>query len=197
MITIVVVDDDTLVREALVAFTREAFPHYAIRGSDGGRSDVEEWQSYPPTLLILDLLLGQQIGLEVIESLPHQQSRFLMTSAFYRPALLEKAKVLGAHGFVAKSTAPEIFWQAIRTILAGGDFWPQNNWQPARQLAPIDRRIVGLVAEGLTNSEIGRLCHLAPGTVRNRLARLMDDLGARNRAQIVRYAIEWRLLDDY
>ncbi len=182
-----------------MALTRDAFPQHTIWGSGGEWAEIARWLSPAPTLVILDLVLGQHSGLAVMESFRHYPSRFLLMSAFYRPALLEQGKALGAQGFVAKSATPEVFWQAIRTVLAGEDFWPPLAWTSASSgkiLAPVDRRIIGLVAAGLTNSEIGRRCYLAPGTVRNRLARLMEEWGARNRAQMVRLAIEGGWLDD-
>jgi DNA-binding NarL/FixJ family response regulator len=104
----------------------------------------------------------------------------------------------GAAGFIPKSGKPEVMLQAIRLVLAGGQYLPPLLLREATMtgqaddpdcwclaLTPRQREIVSLLALGLSNKEIVKQLNLSEGTIKSHIATIFRILGVHNRTAAV------------
>lgn len=100
----------------------------------------------------------------------------------------------GARGFIPKSSANPVLIAALKLVLSGGTYIPPDLLDDTPQAAKpragdsnlLTRRqleVIGLIARGMTNKEIGRELGLSPGTVRSHLAAIFDALNVSNRTE--------------
>ena len=103
-------------------------------------------------------------------------------------ALLDAIRACGVTGIHSKNTETEVLMDAIRAQVPG------LRAVEARRLPPRQQQVLQLLAEGLTNKEIGRRLGIAPATVKIHVARLTGWLGAVNRTDAVVRAKAARLI---
>lgn len=155
-------------------------------------------------LVLLDIAMpgldGQ--GWEVLETLRtrHPEVPVVMLSASEAPADVNRALEQGALGFIPKSTPTEHLLHALRLVLAGGTYAPAHllgTPSPAPEagadagaapLTPRQREVLGLLAQGHSNREIGSQLDLSPETVKVHVRSLYRTLGVQNRTQAVQEA---------
>lgn len=141
---------------------------------------------------------------ELLRRAPGLQVLIITASA--DDALMLRLLRMGVSGFVPKSAGGKIIESAIRLVLAGGKYLPQqllDHVAPemsvisdsAPRLTDQQRRVIQLVAAGQTNKTIARSLGLAPSTVKTHLDQAMRSLGASNRVMAVTKAREAGLLD--
>lgn len=113
----------------------------------------------------------------------------------------------GASGFLTKDVEPDVLRQAVRTVAEGhallspsvtrrvvDAFASTSRATPDRslveQLSPREQEVLALVAEGLSNQEIAERLHMSPLTAKTHVSRIMQKVGARDRAQLVVVAFQ-------
>ena len=112
----------------------------------------------------------------------------------------------GASGLLSIDVPRWELVHALRMVSAGGYYFgtevvaealgsPHEGSPRAEQLTDRERRIVAMLADGMSNQEIGEALGLAPETVRNALTRVRTKLGVTSRTRLVRFAYEHRLND--
>ncbi len=211
MIRVALADDDALVRTGLrVLVERE--PELALVGeaSDGERA-LALVRSARPDVLLLDLKMPGVDGLAVLRAVaadPHLSgTRVVVVTTFELDQYVAEALEAGAAGFLLKSNAPAELVRAIHVVAAGqallspsvthrvvrmfarrlsGPTAPRSAWDA---LTPRERELVAWVTTGMSNDEIARALVISPDTVRTHIGRAMVKLGARDRAQLVVFAL--------
>lgn len=149
-----------------------------------------------PDLIICDLVVGRGRGTDLF-------TRPRCDSFLHVPVLIYSASNTihdvyeaiesGAAGFVIKSATTETLFYGIRTIMGGGNFVDPSlvgdivEAQKASvrpdALSERESQLLQLIAEGLTNREIGGTLHLAEKTVKNQLTGIFRRIGVRNRTE--------------
>ena len=198
---IVIVDDHASVRDMLACILRRE-PAYEIVGEAGtGMKALEICASQQPDLMILDLVLPELSGTEVMRRLGllHPLLRVLVYSGTFNHALVIEALRCKPHGFVEKSDTLDTLRQAISTVASGGsyftqyaaDFFKSAHTVPCEtcDLTAREREILQLVAEGQSNKDISRRLGVANKTVENHRAHLMGKLHIHDIASLTRYAV--------
>ncbi|NMO92262.1 response regulator transcription factor [Actinomycetospora sp. TBRC 11914] len=201
--SVVLVDDHELVLDGLRrALERDGWtvsgaftdPEHALRHLAGTEVDV----------VVVDLRLGRSSGLTVVEAvrtLGVSASVAVLTSYADSSAASEALRA-GARGFLLKDTGSTELVARLRAVAAGDVV---VDGRVAQALGPPGEpvltaqevAIVGAVARGLTNRQIGAELYLSHFTVKEYLARVMRKLGTRRRAETVVRAVELGLLRDY
>jgi DNA-binding NarL/FixJ family response regulator len=171
-----------------------------VRMATTGTEALRLAREAPPDVVVLDLTLGSESGLNLIApllELPAPPRVLVLTmSADHDDA--RDAVRRGAAGYVLKDDGPDQVLAAIRVVAGGGTAFSAGASQavipPARgellRLAERDRQLLGLLAKGMTTEQIARSLFLSPKTVRNRLSQLYRTLGVGNRAEAVAAAHE-------
>ncbi len=204
--SVFLIDDHPLVREALNMLADSAGDLRVVGSSESASAAIEPLQRLSPDLVLLDIDLGHEDGLEwlprVAAAAP--RARVLILTALREPARDEEALRAGARGLVLKSAPPEILLQAIRGVAAGALWFDTTALARApgastssggkgSSLTAREREIVSLIAEGLRNDDIARRLGITPKTVKNHLTALFEKVGVSSRLELVVYAYQHRL----
>ena len=195
MIRVVVVDDEALVRDALVAVLgmQEGIEVVgeAARGDEGAAliAKVE------PDVAVLDLQMPGLDGIEtaVAAARTSPKTRCIVVTSHARPGYLKKALASGVAGFVPKTTPARALADVIRQVAAGGRYVDPSLSAEAiaagdSPLTPREADVLELAAGGTPVEEIAQRAHLSPGTVRNYLSSAVAKLGVSNRHEAVKAA---------
>lgn len=160
-----------------------------------------------PAVVVMDLTMPGGGGMKAIERIRHQcpAARVLVLTMHDAPAYLRSALAAGASGYVVKSAADTELLAAIRAVHRGrvaldpslaaavvyGSL-PRRTvgGSPAGTLSPREREVLDLIAQGYTNQQMADQLGLSVKTVETYRSRLVEKLGLRSRAELVRYALD-------
>ncbi|MEV4361006.1 response regulator transcription factor [Nonomuraea sp. NPDC049625] len=196
MTTVVLADDEALLRKALASLLPLEGEITVLAESGDGEAAVQATLLHRPDVLVIDLEMPGVDGLgavtEIRQARPDQI--VLMLTRHARPGVLRKALKLGVQGFVSKSAEPAHIVSVIKT-LHEGKRWidPDVSALALVDDCPLtDREIDVLRAtgEGYSAADIAAQLHLAEGTVRNYLSNAMQKTQTRTRHEAARYARE-------
>jgi DNA-binding NarL/FixJ family response regulator len=203
-VRVVVADDQHLVRSGLCGIVDTADDLEVVGDAGTGRAAVDLVRRLDPDVVLMDVRMPDLDGIEATAQITAASAtRVLMLTTFDLDEYVYAALRAGASGFLLKDTPPADLHTAIR-VVAGGDALlapsvtrrliarfaaPATDPRPAERaldgLTDRERQVLALVAEGLTNAEIGARLRITPGTAKTHIARLLHKLGARDRVQLV------------
>ncbi len=151
-------------------------------------------RSDPPDVLLLDVRLGEESGLDLLAVTRSGTTGVIVLTAYDYPPYLAAAHRLGAAGFVVKSAPLAILLDAIRRVASGGLAFDRR---PADvvSLTPRERAVLTLLLDGRTNDEIGADLRITTRTVEAHLARLFERAGAASRTELATRALREGWLD--
>ena len=211
-IRVLIADDHTLVRESLVSLLQQDGDVQVVAQAADGLETVEKAIATRPDIVVTDISMPRLNGIEVVrrlkEALP--DTRVLVLTMHQEDEYVLQAVRVGASGYLVKDSAASELLAAVRSLRAGrGYFGPQASKALAEQmqhperevgdpygsLTAREREVFHLIAEGLTTKEIARKLDISVKTAENHRARVIDKLGVRNTAELVRYALRRGLLD--
>jgi len=212
LVRVLIADDHTLVRESLVGLLQGDAGIVVVAQAADGVETVEKALATRPDVVVTDLSMPRLGGLEVVrrlrEALP--DTRVLVLTMHKEDEYVLQAVRAGASGYLVKDSAAADLLAAVRSLHAGrGYFGPQAAMTLAEQLqhperalddpygrlTTREREVFHLLAEGLTTKEIARRLDISVKTAENHRGRVLDKLGTRNTAELVRYALRKGLLD--
>ena len=195
---IFIVDDDAAVRDALsVVFTLEGYP---VRGFIEGASLLAATRSHTPACIILDALLPGQSGLDILKELDAHDytAPIIIISGQGDIPMAVDALKKGAHDFIEKpfeaDTVLACVCEAIETRARRGKNGRASGIQslhfPTRELLTArEHEVLAQITAGASNKESGIRLGISPRTVEVHRAHIMEKLGARNTADLVRIVL--------
>lgn len=204
MTDIYLVDDHAMVRDGLRAVLEDA-GHRVVGESDQPTQALADVTRLAPSLLLLDLNLGQRSGFELLERLQQRKlaTRTIVLTMSEQPRDLAEAVRLGARGYVLKGSSAREVLAAVKAVadghdaigvLAAGLPAQRADAHALASLSVRERQIVLLVVRGHSSAAIGEQLHLSPKTVDSYRSRLMAKLGVGDLPALVRLAIRERLI---
>jgi DNA-binding NarL/FixJ family response regulator len=199
-----VVEDQTTLREFLSELVADDFG-YLVDAVATGEEALRFLQQHTYDLLLLDLVLPDMHGVDLLDRVWGKGPRVLVLTAHARPAAVREAMERGAHGVATKGAPLRELREAIERVRSGGVYFSSETSellrkaavQPERdeQLTPRQREILRAVAKGLSSKEIAAQLSIAEKTVSNHRARIMERVGVHDIAGLTRYAISLGLID--
>ena len=213
-IRVVVVDDQALVRLGLHTLLESEPDTELVAEAGDGRAGIEAVRETRPDVVLMDIRMPVLDGLAALREITSDPAlegvRVIMLTTFELDEYVFEALRGGASGFVLKDAAPTELLHAVRVVAAGASLLSPSVTrrvieQFARrdayvaphpgldQLTEREREIVAWVATGRSNDEIAAELVLSPATVRTHVSRAMVKLHARDRAQLVVFAVQSRL----
>jgi FixJ family two-component response regulator len=185
------------VRDALsVVFSLEG---YHVSGFADGNSFLAAARARPPACIILDVHMPGRSGLDILKELNAQHYEapiFIISGKADIPMAVDAIKN-GARDFIEKpfdaSTVVASVRGAIAAVARRGD--GETNGLPAVEfpgrelLTPREREVLMLITSGASNKEAGRELGISPRTIEVHRARIMEKLGAKNAADLVRIVL--------
>ncbi|MFJ8599795.1 DNA-binding response regulator [Streptomyces shenzhenensis] len=196
MTTIVLADDEALLRKALAALLPLEGDITVLAEAEDGQDAVRATLGHRPDVLVIDLEMPGTDGLSAVSAIrsvrPNQV--ILMLTRHARPGVLRRALKLGVQGFVSKSAEPAHITSVI-AILHEGRRWidPDVSARALIDDCPLTNRetdVLRATADGYSAADIAAQLHLAEGTVRNYLSDAMRKTQTQTRHEAARYARE-------
>lgn len=212
---ILLVDDHTLFRQGLALLLQARFSHVRLHASASLAEAVGVLAQLPrPDCVLLDLGLPDSQGIATLHRFCTlaPQARVVVLSAETDPALILQVMTAGADGFIPKTARRGQIEADLRAVLAGQLVLPETALSaaaraalPTERLAPDRIEALGLsgrqldvlrlLAEGLSNKQIGRELDLAESTVKSHLLLIFRKLGVSSRTGAMLQAQRSGLLD--
>jgi len=208
MISVLIIDDQDLVREGL-RMLLEAEPDLRVAGeADDGAEALAEVRRVDPDVVLMDVRMPVVDGIEATAQLVRggSRARILMLTTFDLDEYVYRAMKAGASGFLLKDASRGQLAEAVRTVHKGDallapaitkrlieDFCrgpaPGAN-RSDLGLSERELEVCRLVARGLSNGEIAAQLYVSEATVKTHVAHVLSRLGLRDRLQVAVFAYE-------
>ncbi|BCN51746.1 response regulator [Rhodococcus hoagii] len=200
MISVLLVDDHLVVRAGLRALL-DSQPDITVIGeADTGEDAVAMAADRSPDVVMMDLALGTGIdGVEAIRRIraARPEQPVLVFTTYDTDADVVRALDAGAIGYLLKDSAPQDIFGAIRDAVAGRSVLSppvasrvlDRMRRPDQALTAREAELLSLLAEGLTNKELGKRLFISEATVKTHLAHIYAKLGVDSRAAAVSIAL--------
>lgn len=213
--TVVIVDDQPLVRSGYNAILSVYDDIEVVGEASNGIEAIEQVQKLHPSIVLMDIRMTKMNGIEATKRIVSDPNcagtRVLVMTTFDLDEYVYEALKAGAGGFLLKDAEPEDIANAIRTVSEGTALIqpsvmrrlvnkfvkqepgekPAKHVKKGQELAdPLTAReseILDLVAQGLSNKEIGEKLFISPATAKTHLSRIMQKTNCHSRAQLVVY----------
>lgn len=205
MIKVILADDHPVVRDGL-RFLLDAQSDIKVVGTAvNGLEAVELATRLCPDVAVMDISMPLLNGIEATQQICSAcpQTRVMMLSIHFTSVHIQRALQAGAMGYLLKESAGEEVVEAIRTVHAGKrylsrkiaesvveEYVRQSGGDVLEGLSPRERQVLQLIAEGKTSSDAAKLLYLSVKTVETYRSRLMQKLGLKDMASLVKFAIQ-------
>ena len=210
-IRVLVADDQALVRAGFVALLDAQDGIEVVAEADTGTRALASARELRPDVVLMDIRMPEMDGLAATRDIAGDPAlaevRVVVLTTFELDEYVFEAMRAGASGFLVKHTEPADLVRAVRVVAEGdallspsvtrrlvSEFAARTKQPgPAADLSELtsrEREVMTLVAEGLTNAEIGARLFMSPATARTHVSRILTKLGARDRTQLVVLAYE-------
>lgn len=212
MIRIILVDDHTMVREALRTVLEQDGGLRVVGEAGDGDTALRMADELAPDVVVMDVGLPGKSGIETTRSLlaRHPEIKVLGLSTYLDRRIVEQMLDVGARGYIVKSAAGAELKQGIRSVVEGRSYLcaevaalvadslrSRRSAQGPVEKPSLSRRetqVATLLAEGKTAPDIATQLHISPSTVDVHRRNLMRKLGLHNVVDLTRYAIRTGLV---
>jgi DNA-binding NarL/FixJ family response regulator len=212
---ILIIDDHPIFREALKGVI-EGSRRYKVVGEAGSsHHGLELAKGLKPDLLLLDISLPDQSGLDIIRDIIRisSKTRILMLSMHSKTEYIIRAFRAGARGYVVKESPPKKILEGIDEVLKG-DYYIDTSIsrKVIKKLVKLssntlttgvnsdvlshrEREVLALLAQGLSPVQIAKKLFISPKTVENHRSSIMRKLNCHSIVELLRYSIKLGLVD--
>jgi two-component system, NarL family, response regulator DevR len=204
-VRVLLCDDHELVRRGLRALLESDLTIEVVGEAGSADEAVASSATTTPDVVVMDVRMPGRSGIEACRDIrAHRvETRVLILTSFADDEALFSAIMAGASGYVLKQILGNDLLDAIHRVAKGeslldpsvtgrvlarirGDVQAGEDGG-VEQLTPQERRIIGLVAEGMTNRQIGEKVHLAEKTVKNYVSNILMKLDLSRRAEVAAF----------
>lgn len=210
--SILVVDDHQLVLDGLVSIVKEMNDFEIIASARNGKEGLQLAETFKPEIILMDIDMPVMNGLEATRRIKSsvKDSKIIMLTMHNEASLIKKVMDIGADGYLLKNSDREEFHNALCSVSKGKSYFsaevterllnPSLNKNSTFetdtdtiQLAKLTEReidILKLIAEGLSNKEVGDKLFISHRTVDTHRTNLMKKLDVHNIAGLIKFAIK-------
>ena len=213
-IRVLVADDQWMVRDGFRMLLKKADGIDVVAEAENGLEAVEKAARFQPNVVLMDIRMPTLDGLEATRRIlaADELVRVLILTTFDLDEYIYEALRAGASGFVLKDDPPEQLLAAIRTVAAGDALLspsvtrrvikqftklpPRTPLTGLDELTSREHEVLRLLAQGLSNAEIGTQLYIGETTVKTHVTRVLQKLDVRDRAQAIVFAYRTGLVDE-
>jgi DNA-binding NarL/FixJ family response regulator len=202
-ITCVIADDHPPVLQFLSRYLSSNGITVTASTRDGDEA-LQKIEQTRPTVAILDARMPCRSGLEVLNEISARglQTRVILYTGFGDDALLSDALDAGVAGMLDKDAPVDDLVRAIQAVAGGGTYLDPtaaaaliaNRRGHTRPLTQREREVLRMLADGMSNDQMGAELFISPQTVRTHVQKAMTKLGAQTRVQAVATALRESLI---
>ena len=204
-IKVLLADDQALVRAGFRLIIQAQDDMEVIAEAADGSEAVRRCQVMNPDIVLMDIRMPVLDGIAATEQIARETKVVILTT-YDLDEYVYDALAAGASGFLLKDVPPEELIRGIRVVAAGDALLAPSVTRrliaefarrplrpteaPTTPLTAREVEVLGLVARGNSNAEIGRTLYLSENTVKTHVTHILDKLALRDRVQAVIYAYE-------
>ena len=211
-VTVLLADDHPIVRQGLRHLFEEAAEMKIVGEASDGLQAVQLTEKLKPNVLIVDIMMPDLNGLEVIRQVKERSpgTSSIVLSMQSADVYVVEALKAGALGYVLKDTGPSEMLNAVQQVVQGQRYLSPRISErlidvliqtvekapadPYQTLTNREREVLQMAAEGMSSSEIGKRLSISPRTAELHRGRMMNKLGLRNQTELIRYALKRGIL---
>lgn len=215
-IKVLIVDDHRLLRDGLSALLREADDIEIVGSVASGEDAISIAPSLKPDVVLMDIMMGGMTGIEATRWMKEQDRniKIVIISSEIKKELVTAGIQCGIDGYLPKDVDQHVLIEAIRTVKSGGrsfneaitnlvfeDFYQKKKLTTTtgkvtlpNDLTKREQEVLALVASGKSNNEIADELFISIKTVDTHKSHILDKLGLKNTAELVRFAIKNKLI---
>lgn len=212
-ITVFLADDHAVVRDGLKLLLETQADIRVVGEATDGRQAVRQVAQLLPRVAIMDIAMPELNGIEAARQIKEicPKTQVIILSMHSSSEHIFQALQAGARGYLLKEAAGIEVIQAVRKVNNGGRYLSQKvsdlvvdeylrhgeaaaEDSPLTRLAPREREVLQLVAEGKSSAQIARILPLSPKTVETYRSRLMKKLGLKDLSTLIKFALQHGLI---
>jgi DNA-binding NarL/FixJ family response regulator len=211
MIKILLVDDHSLMREGMAAMLRDVEDIEIVGSIGSGEEAVNLADQLKPNLILMDIMLRGMTGIEATRWIKERDAtvKIILISMEISKDYISAGIKSGVDGYLHKDSEKATLIEAIRSVHGGGryfneaitslvfeDFYKHEKTGKTKErkisqdLTKREHEILELVAEGKSNKEVAESLFISVKTVETHKTHILEKLGLRNTAELVKYAIK-------
>ncbi|MFZ0534928.1 MAG: response regulator transcription factor [Anaerolineales bacterium] len=212
-VRILLADDHTILRDGIRALLEDEPDMTVIGEAEDGRTAVKLACQLKPDVVLMDIAMPLLNGLEATRQIKHDcpQVKVLILTMHENEEYIRQVLASGAMGYILKDAAARELLDAIHAVQQGeavlspaitrlvienylrwGDLQKDNN---SNGLSPREREVLQLIAEGYSNKQIAEILCISIKTVQAHRMNLMSKLDLHDRADLIKYAIQRKIID--
>ena len=213
---VLIVDDHRLLRDGLAALLRGADDVDVVGSVPSGEEAISVFPSLKPDVILMDIMMGGMTGIEATRWIKEQDSniKVILISSEIKKELVTAGIQCGIDGYLPKDVDLDVLREAIRTVRNGGryfneaitnlvfeDFYQKKKLTNTNgkitlpnDLTKREQEVLALVASGKSNQEVADDLFISIKTVDTHKNHILDKLGLKNTAELVKYAIKNKLI---
>jgi DNA-binding NarL/FixJ family response regulator len=209
IIKILVVDDHSIVREGLKQILADSAEMIVAGEASSGQEAMQKIRAGGFDMVVMDISLPDRNGLEVLEQVKafSPKLQVLILSMHAEEQYATRAFKAGASGYLTKESASEQLIAAIQKVAQGGKYVSpslaeklvfelvKDSQKPLHEvLSDRELQVLCLFASGKTLTEVSQNLCVSVKTISTHRARILEKMGMRNNAELIRYAIQNKLV---
>jgi DNA-binding NarL/FixJ family response regulator len=211
MIRVLLADDHAVVRAGLREILADTGDILVAGEATNGQEVLARVRDHDYDLAVLDMSMPGRNGIELIKLVKAEKPaiRILVLSMHSEEQYAVRAIRAGASGYLSKESAADELVAAIRRIAGGGayvspetaerlalDAGRASDAAPHTRLSDREYQVFQMIANGAAVGEIAKQLSLSVKTVSTHKTRILEKMGLANQAELIRYALEHKLLDE-
>lgn len=215
-VRVLLVDDHTILREGIASILNNVEGIEVVGGLSSGEDAINNLSVFKPDVILMDILMGGMTGLEATHFIKEQDNKIkiIIISSEIKKEYVSAGIKMGIDGYLPKDVPKDILIDAIRSVmqdkryfneaitnLVFEDFYndqAQGEKKKSRKLAVgltnRENEVLALIASGKTNQEVADTLFISIKTVETHKANILEKLGLRNTAELVKYAIKHQII---
>ncbi|XID92892.1 response regulator [Paenibacillaceae bacterium WGS1546] len=223
MISIIIVDDQRLLREGLQTILQSEDGLEIVAMCENGKEALQAVKAHKPDVVLMDIKMSVMDGIEAMKRIKreHPDIVVLMLTTFAEDRFIVDAMAGGADGFLLKDMPSRVIVQTIHDAMNGGvilpapiasklaaklsvlsdgraDAFDENKLRESGYTFTVrERKIIVLMIEGYTNRQISSSLFMGEGTVRNYISVIYNKIGTSNRQTAISILKDLLLEDSY
>jgi DNA-binding NarL/FixJ family response regulator len=210
VIRVLLADDHAIVRAGLKEILADTGDITVAGEATNGQEVMERVRGQDYDVAVLDMSMPGRSGIELIKQVKDEKPklRILILTMHSEQQYAVRALKAGASGFLTKEAAADQLVAAIRKVAGGGayvspetaerlvlDAAPRAEAAPHTLLSDREFEVLQMIAGGKTVGDIAKRLSLSAKTVSTHKTRILHKMGLANQAELIRYALEHKLLD--
>jgi DNA-binding NarL/FixJ family response regulator len=213
---VLIVDDHRLLRDGLAALLGHADDIEIVGSVPSGEEAISIFPSLKPDVILMDIMMGGMTGIEATRWIKEQDShvKVILISSEIKKELVTAGIQCGIDGYLPKDVDLTVLRDAISTVRGGGRYFNEaitnlvfEDFYQKKKLTNIngkvtlpndltkrEQEVLALVASGKSNQEVADDLFISIKTVDTHKNHILDKLGLKNTAELVKYAIKNKLI---